>query len=119
MRMLMRFSSVSAACDCWVFKFLRRNVDGKTFYPFSSVGKKHLTCFQKETSVKFLRRCVDGVLLVNERKASKAIATVVPQFRSRVTMKAIALIVPHSRSGKKKNIKVAEHSFQEPMPNSP
>ena len=32
-------SSVSAACDYCVFKFLRRSV--KTFYPFSSVDEKH------------------------------------------------------------------------------
>ena len=44
-------------------------------------------CFQKETSVKFLRR-VDGVLLVNERKASKAIAPVVSQFRSHAVPKS-------------------------------
>ena len=65
-------------------------------------------CFQKETSVKFLRRSVDGILLVNERKTSKAIAPVVPQFSSpavpkyRVIMEAIAPAVPQSRSGKKK-----------------
>ena len=46
------------------------------------MDEKHSMCFQKETSVKFLRRSVDVALLVNERKASKAIAPVVPHFRS-------------------------------------
>jgi len=39
--------------DCCVFKFLRRDVDGK-----------HLMRFQSETSVfKFLRRSVDAALV--------------------------------------------------------
>ena len=45
---------------------------------FSSVDEKHLMCFPKETSVTFLPRSVDGALLVNEGKASEAIAPVVP-----------------------------------------
>ena len=54
-------SSVSVACDCCVFKFLRRSVDGKRFHPFCSVHKKHLMRFQSETFVfKYLRRSVDG-----------------------------------------------------------
>ena len=58
------------------------------------MDEKHLMCFQRETSVfKFFRRSVDGALLVNEPKASKAIAPAVPQFRSQVTMKAIASAV--------------------------
>ena len=68
-------------------------------------------CFQKETSVKFLRRSVDGVLFVDERKASKAIAPVVSQFRSHAVPKSSNNESYCSRSPalprwkKKKNIK--------------
>ena len=67
-------------------------------------------CFQKETSVKFLRRSVDGVLFVDERKASKAIAPVVLQFRSHAVPKSSNNESYCSRSPglqrwKKKNIK--------------
>ena len=69
-------------------------------------------CFHREASVfKFLRRSVDGALLVNERKAIKTIAPVVPQFRSPAIPKSSDNESYCSRSPalpqweKKKNIK--------------
>ena len=53
-------SSVSAACGCCVFTFLRRSVDGKHFIRFLVWMKSILMRFQSETSIfKFLQRSVD------------------------------------------------------------
>ena len=86
-------SSVSATCDCCVFKFLRRNMDGKHFIR-SLVWTKNIWCVFR---VKTPFSNSSGVVwtgpywLMNVRQVKlllpQSCSPAVPQSRSRVIMK--------------------------------